>query len=418
MRSFLRMWAARRTATAAWLLALVSALQPSAGQPGGDPAGDRLERAAELTRRGALNDAIGLLEAAVEARPDDAEALLMLGSVLSLVPRRGDAIQALLRVMELRPDDARVYETAGMALARLAEQDAALTVFRRAVLLDPELGEAHLNLALILASREDFEQASQHMARALSLESEPGKLARLRFLNGKLHAERGQLEAAVQEFKRSIALKPLGGDAHVALGMALKRLLREDEAFPMFLKGVELLPEDPSARYHLALELQRRGDHQGAAEQFRKAHQLRPDDRSTVYNLARSLHQAGRAEEARPYRELLATMVEQGDRALESELLTARLHGEAVRLDNQGRYAEALEGYRAVLRIEPLNGVARRNLALVLCRLGRWDEGIAELQAILRSDPGDLDAARTLAIVIDQAKEADSQVGRAGAPAP
>ena len=410
------MGAVRRTAAVALLLALASPGPRSAAQPKGDPPAELLERAAQLTRRGALDEAIRLLEAAVGVRPDDAEALLLLGSALSLVPRRGEAVRALLRAMELRPDDARVHATAGMALARLAEQDAALEVFRRAVALDPELGEAHLNLALILASREDFEPASEHMATALSLESEPGKLARLRFLNGKLQAERGQLEVAVEEYRHSIALAPLGGDAHLALGVALKRLLREDEALPMFQKAVDLLPEEPSARYQLALELQRRGDHSAAAEQFRKAHELQPDNRSTVYNLARSLHQSGRAEEALPYRELLATMVEQRDRARESELHTAKLHGEAVRLDLQGRYAEALERYRAVLRIEPLNSVARRNLALVLCRLGRWAEGIAELEAILRSDPGDLEAARMLAIVIDQAKQAGSPADRASPP--
>ncbi len=49
-------------------------------------------------------------------------------------------------------------------------------------------------------------------------------------------------------------------------------------------------------------------------------------------------------------------------------------------------YAEALDKYRAVLRFEPLNAVARRNLALVLCRVGCCGEGIEELEAILHSD--------------------------------
>ena len=47
--------------------------------------------------------------------------------------------------------------------------------------------------------------------------------------------------------------------------------------------------------------------------------------------------------------------------------------------------------------------VARRNYALVLCRLERWGEGIQELEAIPREDPGDAETSRVPAIVLDPA---------------
>lgn len=381
------------------------------GQPSAADSDLRLAEAAQLIQQGAVSEAIALLEAVVETRPPDVDALLMLGSALSLVPRRNEAVQALLRAIELSPDEGRVYVSAGIAFARLAEQDAALQVFERALSLDPKLGDAHLNIALILAAREQFDRAAEHMAKALSLESDQGNLARLHFLGGKLHVERDRLEEAGQEFERSIALDPRKAEAHLALGLTRKRILREDEAYPMFQKAVELAPEDPAARYHLALELQRRGDYEGAAEHLRKAHELQRDDRSVVYNLTRVLHKAGRIGESQRYREVLARMIESGDRARENEFETARLHGEAVRLEEAGNYAEALDRYRAVLRIEPLNVVARRNFALVLCRLGRWNEGIEELEAILSSNPNDAETARTLAIVLDE-----EQRSRSGPP--
>ena len=373
----------------------------------------RLPEAARLIQQGALSEAIQLLGIVTQGRPDDVEALLMLGSALSLVPRRNQAIQALLRAIELDPDSASVHVSAGMAFARLGEQDAALQVFERAVSLNPGLGDAHLNVALILAGREQFGRSAEHMAKALSLESDHGKLARLHLLNGKLHVERDQLVEAGQEFQRSITLDPESGEACLALGLTLKRLLREDEAYPMFRRAVDLAPGDPIARYQLALELQRRGDYEAAADHFLKAHELQPDDRSVVYNLTRALHKAGRRSESQRYREVLAKMIELGDRAREREFETARLHGEAVRLEEAGNHAEALDKYRAVLRFEPLNAVARRNLALVLCRLGRWGEGIEELEAILRSNPDDAETARILAIVRDEARR--SEIERAPA---
>lgn len=382
---------------------VVAAVTLVAQTPAPDP---RIAAAGALLEQGSVQEAVALLERAVEARPADAEAHLMLGTALARLPRRAAAVEALLRALELRPDYAAGYALAGMAFSRLGELDAALRVFERAVALNPELGDAHLNLALILAGRGEFERSAERMADALRLEREPAKRARLHFLNGKLHAERGRPEEAAGELERSIELDARNGAAYLALGLAKKRLLREDAAYPLFQRAVELAPDDPEARYQLALELQRRGSAQAAADQFLKAYALRPRDQSILYNLTRALHRAGRSEEAKRYRAELTELIEAADKAREHELATARLHGEAVALEEAGAYAAALAKYRAVLEFEPLHAVARRNLALVLCRLDRWQEGIAELRAILRDDPDDAESARALAIALDQARAA------------
>ena len=101
-------------------------------------------------------------------------------------------------------------------------------------------------------------------------------------------------------------------------------------------------------------------------------------------------------------------MTQAADKARENALESARLHGEAVCLEKSGDYAAALNKYRTVLEFEPLHVVARRNMALVLCRLNRWDEGIEELQAILRDDPDDAETSRALTIALDQAPRSSS----------
>ena len=380
---------------------------------GRDP---RLSEAAGMLQLGAQREAIALLEAVVQDRPNDAEGHLRLGLALSLIPRRNEAVQALLRAIELSPDLANVHALVGAAFARLGEQAAALEVLERAVSMDPDLGDAHLNIALILASKGEFDRAAEHMAKALGLETDRAKRARLRLLNGKLYLERDRLEEATREFERSVALDPESGEAFLSLALARKRLLLEDEAYPILRKAVELAPEDPMAQYHLAHELRRRGNAEAAAEHFLRAHELLPDDQSIVYNLTRTLHQAGRRSESARYREKLARMIELSDRARESELEAARLHEDAVSLEGAGRYVAALDKYRAVLRLQPLNAVARRNLALVLCRLDRWAEGIEELRSVVRDDPDNADAARTLMIVLDQSRR--SGRGRAGSTPP
>ena len=362
----------------------------------------RLAVAAERIQDGSLGEAVELLDEVVKENPDDPDAHLLLGSALSLIPRRERAIESLLRALELRPEHAQGYATAGMALARLGERDVAASVFERAISLNPDLGDAHLNLALILAGGEDYEGAAKHMAKALELETEPTARARLRFLNGKLLVALGRVEDAAREFERSLELGSRSGEVYLALGLAQKALLREDDAFPAFQKAVQLAPQNPEAHYQLGLELQRQGDAGAAADRFLDAYGLRPSDQSVVYNLARSLHQAGRLEESKRYRGELDHMIQAADKARENELETARLHGEAERSEQDGDYVAAISKYREVLEFEPLNPVARRNLALALCRVERWDEGIAELRAILRDNPDDAETARALTIALDR----------------
>lgn len=358
---------------------------------------------------GNVSEAVSLLKGITRANPDNAEAHLLLGAALSLVPQRGDSIQALLRALELSPDDAQIHASAGMALAKLGEQDAALQVFERAVKLDPHLGAAHLNIAIISAGKGEFQRALRHITTAVNLASDGPQRAHLHLLKGKMHAEREQLEEAAEEFRKSMEGNPSNGEAHLALGVTLKRLQRDAEAYPLIMQAVELLPEDSTAHYQAALELLRRRDAGGAADHLLRAHELSPEDQAILYNLTRALHSAGRLAESEVYRTKLSALIAVADRAREHELETARLHGEAVRLEESGDYATALATYQKVLEFEPLNITARRNYALVLCRLNRWDEGIEELEAILRDNPDDAETARVLTIVLDQSQQVSKQ---------
>lgn len=369
-----------------------------------EPKDSQLVEAKTLIRQGALREAIELLRHIVEAYPQDGEAHLSLGSALSMVPQRNEAIKFLLRGLELRPGFAPGYTAAGMALARLGEQDAALQVFERAIQIGEKTADVHFHLALILASKEKFTRAIEHMKKALKFEQNILKKAHLHFLLGKLHAEQNSLEIAVNEFKYSIELDKTRGEAHLALGVAQKKLLREDEAHKLFKQAVLLDSENSTALYHLALELLRRGNAAEAAEHLLKAHRLNPHYQPIVYNLTRALHKSGRKAESSKYRQKLAKMLKADNKARENAFESARLHGEAVSLEKSSNYMDALQKYREVLEFEPLNLVARRNMALVLCRLNRWEEGIEELQAILRHYPDDAETARSLTLVLDQMK--------------
>ena len=53
----------------------------------------QLSKAARLIQQGDLTEATAILQRLVRSRPDDVDALVMLGTALSLVPRRSEAVE-------------------------------------------------------------------------------------------------------------------------------------------------------------------------------------------------------------------------------------------------------------------------------------------------------------------------------------
>jgi len=61
-----------------------------------------------------------------------------------------------------------------------------------------------------------------------------------------------------------------------------------------------------------------------------------------------------------------------------------------------GRAAEAIDHYKAALRITPNSADAHNNLAAALAQMGRTSEAIEQLKAALRIKPYDTDTRNNL----------------------
>jgi serine/threonine-protein kinase len=88
---------------------------------------------------------------------------------------------------------------------------------------------------------------------------------------------------------------------------------------------------------------------------------------------------------------------------LDSTLADAQL-AMASALERNVRFAEAEKGYRAALRIEPLNQTAHHALGFMLMFVGRTDEAIDELRQATRLDPLAKSAGTALAEALINAR--------------
>ena len=92
---------------------------------------DPFAEARRLMAAGAIDSAISVLREFIAREPRSADAYLLLGTALSLVPRRSEAIAAIEKAIELRPGSAAAHYTLGLALGRFAEPQAAKNALSR-----------------------------------------------------------------------------------------------------------------------------------------------------------------------------------------------------------------------------------------------------------------------------------------------
>jgi tetratricopeptide (TPR) repeat protein len=201
-------------------------------------------------------------------------------------------------------------------------------------------------------------------------------------------------------WRHAIAVGQESTIARYDLGLALAKRGNEQEAIENFRRTLEIRPSYVKARQSLGLALQKRGEFAEALKHLRQVAESSPADPKAQLNLGIVLVSTGNRDEATAhFREALR---------LDPKLAAARSNL-AIILDQRGQEGEADEQYREALRIDPSLSDARNNLALLLAKRGRSAEAIAQFRSILQIDPGYVRARNNLgAVLADQGRLDDA----------
>lgn len=367
---------------------------------------EEIQQAKRKLQAGSTDQAIALLRRVIQREPGNADAHLLLGTALALVPRESEALAELRRAVALRSNFAPGYYTLGTALARFADPKAATEAFQKALALDPKFADARVSLGLVLAQQKELDGAREQFEKAVSLEGETPTAAYSHYLLARVLAQQKKYSEAQRELETAVRLRPNYAEAYLSQGIIRKNLGDDAGALRSFRKAAAIDPGNAEAQHEMGGEYLRLGQAGLAVEPLEKAARLRPDDRHVLYQLCQALEKTHRAEEARACQQKLAALVRTELDARDHLATAGRLNNEGVTLEEDGDLPGALEKYRAAVRLDLYRTEFRRNLALALCRLGLWDEGIAELREVLRRDPGDLEATKALYIALENARAA------------
>jgi predicted TPR repeat methyltransferase len=154
--------------------------------------------------------AIELIERAMRARPNDPTMYNNLGNVLVEKERHAEAAVAYRRAIELGYEGANAESNLGASLTALGEADAAVAAFERALALDPKHAGAHGNLGSMLYHKRRYPEAISHLEQAIA--GEPKFAPTRRTLALSLHRS-GRQNEAIDSLRAWLEVTPDQPDA-------------------------------------------------------------------------------------------------------------------------------------------------------------------------------------------------------------
>ncbi len=189
----------------------------------------------------------------------------------------------------------------------------------------------------------------------------------------------GNLNEALSNYRKALALNPGYVEAHVGVGAISHVQGRFEEAAGSYRKALEIKPDYAEAHYNLGNALREQGDLDGAIASYRMAISSRPGFADACNNLGIALQNQGRAGEALDrYREAIS---------LQPDHLMACLNLAAL-LQQQGRHDEAIDRFRQALSIKPDFAEAHNNLGVSLHAKGQLSEAAAAYRRAVSFNPG------------------------------
>jgi tetratricopeptide (TPR) repeat protein len=264
----------------------------------------------QLQKAGRFAEAARCYHSVLERKPDNADALHLLGVLLHQNGSFDAAIRMIGRAVAVRPGEAAYHANLALAYRARGELQQAVDCCRTALRLQPDFAEAANNLGLAFHDLGRFADAVAQYDAALKMR--PG-LAVLHDNRGASLLELDLVREAESAYRTAIRLDPTLAEAQGNLGQLLVDRGQAGEGLTHCQEAVRLAPQGPALLIHLG-------------NAYRALH--RPNEARAAYDKALSL--------------ACREPVKKGEAAQVNE-------NRAVSLLLEGKTDEAGEGCRGVL---------------------------------------------------------------------
>jgi tetratricopeptide (TPR) repeat protein len=200
----------------------------------------------------------------------------------------------------------------------------------------------------------------------------------------------GRLDAAIEHYRRALAVKPDYAPAYNNLGTALLAKGRAQEAVEAYEQALKLEPDYANAEYNLGNALLQAGHPDRAVPHFRRSLELGPGSADAHNNLGIALAESGQPSEA----------IAQFREALRYEPDSPRIRRNLGRLlMTPASMDQAIVELSRVVALTPDDPEAHNDLGVALANVGRLAEAAETFERAVKASPGFSEAQRNLAAV-------------------
>jgi tetratricopeptide (TPR) repeat protein len=197
-------------------------------------------------------------------------------------------------------------------------------------------------------------------------------------LRGLVHRVHGDIECAILDYSKAVAINPQCALAYVGRGTAYAEQYRYTEALAEYNYVIQLNPMVAQAYINRGIIFTRQGHYTEALEDFSFALQLNPNN-TVVYLNKGALH-----VELRQYEEALAAY----EQTIRLDPDFARVYyNKGFVLYNLKRYEEALVTYEQAIHLNPNYADAYYNKGNILYKIKRYWGALAAYEQTIRLDP-------------------------------
>ncbi len=304
-----------------------------------------------------------LLDRSIERAPRNAAFLNNRAQILADAGRIDEALRDLRRALMVEPRFQAALCHLGSLLRRQGRHDEALAAFRRALAVDARAPEAHVGLGNVLRERGDRAAARAAYEAALALDAHH---ASAHYNLGAMLLEAGDAQGAQRHLQRCLEREPRNALACNNLGVALREMGRFAEARECFERALAIHPRHAEALNNLGIALQQEERYDEAMACYRQAMQVRPDFAEALLNLGNVLKDRGDLDAgAAVYAKALE---------VRPDFVQALINSASIALD-RGRIDEARAAYERALAVQPGCADAAYGLGQIALRECRFAEG-------------------------------------------
>ena len=189
---------------------------------------------------------------------------------------------------------------------------------------------------------------------------------------------KGNMNAALEYYRKAVDAKPTWAPAFVFRGVALREQGHSADAIGEFSKAIELNPKFAEAYHNRAAVYERLGNNRRAVQDYTKALEIKPTLAAAYQNRGRLYFTLGQSAKA----------VQDYSKAIELQPREAQAYdGRGLAYNALRQFDRAVDDLTMALRLRPGHTSAYLNRGIAFLSSGRPDDAIADFARVIKLEP-------------------------------